>query len=581
MKRYLITTADERTWVFDKPALFLGEWCFRYDRKHIWSNLEFEIATPYGVDPIVKKKDLDYLNDLNEAFLSRISEMMNKLHSISHSNRYWNLVLGHWIQRYLRVFYNRYKTIEQVLERYEISGTTSLKFDLFELASNDSIGFILNVNKDFWNHILNIEILKFFGVKVIDYKSELAYNKDVKQQFVNSKVIWKRILLYAVNNILPLFSRKSDAFLINTYLPFRSEIFLQLRLKQFPQVWKSQEIAQWDINEGLRNSLNLPISNEQNFETFAWRILPKVIPRCFVEGYRDILMNSKKVNWPKKPRFIFTSNNFDTDELFKVWSAEKVIQGIPYFVGQHGNNYGTLYGFQNLPETIDVDRLITWGWSRDSRKQIPAFVLTKCNESKGVYDPAGDLLLIEFPPAIRLGPEDSWFDFTKYFDEQIDFYKKLPEKIRKRAIIRLHSSSKHYGWFDEERWKEVDLEIKIDSYQSKLRDLIAKSRVVVHSYDSTGILETLSLNIPTLCFWRNEFAHLVEEAVPFYKKLEKVGIFHSSPQDIAEFISKNWKTIDSWWYSKDVQNVRLIFCDQYARKVKNPISVLEKILDIR
>lgn len=154
---------------------------------------------------------------------------------------------------------------------------------------------------------------------------------------------------------------------------------------------------------------------------------------------------------------------------------------------------------------------------------------------------------------------------------------KITRKIRKRTIIRLHNSSKHYSWFDEERWKDVDLEVKIDSYQSKLKDLIAKSRLVVHSYDSTGILETLNLNIPTICFWRNEFAHLVEEAVPFYEKLKEVGIFHSSPRGIVEFISKNWDTIDLWWFSKDVQDVRLIFCDQYARKVKNPISVLEKI----
>lgn len=34
--RYLITTADERTWKFDRPVLFLGEWCRLYDRRHVW-----------------------------------------------------------------------------------------------------------------------------------------------------------------------------------------------------------------------------------------------------------------------------------------------------------------------------------------------------------------------------------------------------------------------------------------------------------------------------------------------------------------------------------------------------------------
>ena len=33
--RYLITSADELLWKFDRPVIFLGEWCRRFDRKHI------------------------------------------------------------------------------------------------------------------------------------------------------------------------------------------------------------------------------------------------------------------------------------------------------------------------------------------------------------------------------------------------------------------------------------------------------------------------------------------------------------------------------------------------------------------
>ena len=48
--RYLITTADERTWKFDQPAIFLGEWCKLYDRKHIWLKMNAIVAEPYGLD---------------------------------------------------------------------------------------------------------------------------------------------------------------------------------------------------------------------------------------------------------------------------------------------------------------------------------------------------------------------------------------------------------------------------------------------------------------------------------------------------------------------------------------------------
>ena len=62
LKYYLITTADERTWKFDRPVLFLGEWCCLYNRKHIWQNMDAIIAEPYGLGQ--KQKDLDYLETL-------------------------------------------------------------------------------------------------------------------------------------------------------------------------------------------------------------------------------------------------------------------------------------------------------------------------------------------------------------------------------------------------------------------------------------------------------------------------------------------------------------------------------------
>ncbi|AOP33695.1 transferase [Leptospira tipperaryensis] len=577
MKRFLITTADERSWNQEESVLFLGEWCLRYDRRHVWSALNAEIAIPYGVDPNVKKQDLGYLRNLNEVFLEELTVFLNRLHGVSNSTRYWNLILGHWILRYLRILYNRYRTIEQVLDRYEISGTISLDYKEFDLAPNDSILFILNANENFWNHILNVEILKYFGLKEIVKKNEPAFlNKVIP--LPSKQSAWKRILHYFIDQVVPLFSREKDAFIINSYLPFIYELKLQVGLKQIPQIWKSQKLSEWEIDPNLRKEFQIAVSGEQSFESFARNMIGRCLPLCYVEGFSELLQKSKKVNWPSKPRFIFTSNNFDTDELFKVWSAERVNEGVPYFVGQHGNNYGTLYGLEKLPELISTDGFVSWGWSYDEQKQLPAFVITKCNEENGIYDPSGGLLLIELPPPLRLGPEDVWQDFTQYFEEQLDFYESLPDDIRNMVIVRLHNSSKHFEWFDKERWKEKFPTVQIDPNHLKLQDLIAKSRLVVHSYDSTGILETLSLNIPTLCFWRNDLSHLVEEAIPYYERLKEVGIFHSSHASTAEFITSQWDSIEVWWQSEEVQSVRSLFCNRYARKVPNSISTLKKIL---
>ncbi len=57
IKRHLVTTLDERTWKFDRPVLFLGEWCRIYDRKNIWRNMNADVLKPYGVELFKKKND--------------------------------------------------------------------------------------------------------------------------------------------------------------------------------------------------------------------------------------------------------------------------------------------------------------------------------------------------------------------------------------------------------------------------------------------------------------------------------------------------------------------------------------------
>src|SRR4051794_24293848 len=100
MQRYLITTADERSWKFDRPVLFLGEWCRLYKRRHVWSGMDAIVAEPYGLDPRQKIRDVAYIEELSSRLLSELTTALNECHGTQHSERYWNIVLGHWLQRY-------------------------------------------------------------------------------------------------------------------------------------------------------------------------------------------------------------------------------------------------------------------------------------------------------------------------------------------------------------------------------------------------------------------------------------------------------------------------------------------------
>ncbi len=163
MGLFLVTTADERSWKFDRPVLFLGEWCRLYDRKQVWGGMDAIVADPYGLQVRQKERDLAYIQALSSQLLGEVANELNAFHNTRHSVRYWNIVLGHWLQRYVAITFNRYFTLEQTLKNYEISCTTVFDSTDYSLATNDSLAFILACNDDVWNHVLYAKILNFLG----------------------------------------------------------------------------------------------------------------------------------------------------------------------------------------------------------------------------------------------------------------------------------------------------------------------------------------------------------------------------------------------------------------------------------
>ena len=132
--------------------------------------------------------------------------------------------------------------------------------------------------------------------------------------------------------------------------------------------------------------------------------------------------------------------------------------------------------------------------------------------------------------------------------------------------------------FEDLRWRDRCPHTKIELGIINIGKLIKKNRLVVHSYDSTGLLETLSLNIPTMCFWRDGLNHLLPSAKPYYELLADAGILFFSPEETAKSIALHWDDISGWWESEKVQDAIQVFCQQYARTVAHPVRELKNLL---
>lgn len=587
MRRYLITTADQRTWKFGDPVIFLGEWCRLYDARQVWAEMDAVVAAPYGISIQEKERDSATIRALYPILLKELAAALNTYHRCTHSVRYWHIIVGHWLIRYLYVVFNRYFTLEQALVNHEVSGTTAFDPTSYCLATTDSQHFLFASNDDVWNNILYSRILNYWGTVEVEVNSDAIRGVKFfyhKYRQETTGLNWgRRLALYAAKNFLPMMSKKHDAFIIDSYLPRLDEIKLQASLGQIPQLWlwSSPRLPDIQPDPGKRINLSIDATNHQGFNRFVRMQMADAIPSCYVEGYGQLVDLTESLPWPSDPQFIFTSNKFDADEVFKTYTASKVEQGAPYFVGAHGSFGVSPYveADNDAPEWMTADKYFTWGITDDRKKTIPAFVFKLAGRKPYRSKRNGEsLLLIECFVPYRKTFWDSYFEFGVYQEEQFRFLSALPERIRKHLIVRLHQAFRDTSWSDERRWSDRSPDTIVETGTIDIRKLIEKSRLVVHSYDSTGIPETLALNIPTMCFWANTLDHLFPKVKPFYQLLYAAGILSFTPEEAAERIASHWDNLDEWWGSKEVQSARKSFCEEIARMEEYPVWTLKRLL---
>ena len=538
------------------------------------------VAEPYGLTDKQKDHDIAYVQGLSNQLLAEMVDALNEFHNTSHGLRYWHILIGYWLQRYVSVAFNRYFTLEQALKNYDVAGTASFDSSAYRLAPADSRAFCYASNDDVWNHVFYSRILNFWGVKTeVDFaplQGVKGFSLDCNSKAVRKFGV-KHIIRKVANFVLPLLSRKRDAFIIESHLPRMEAVKLQLSLGQCPQVWRRPAREYVAFDQERRGSFSIATGNHTGFEKFVRSLLGEVVPICYLEGYDQLVRQVESLPWPTDPRFIFTSNSYAGDEVFKAWTASKVEEGVPYIIGQHGN-FQAYRGHLGWPEVVSGDIFLTWGWSNDNPRNVPAFVFKTAGKKQLKHSPDGGLLLIEVHPPHLVTTWDSLFEFGLYQEEQFRFVEALPETIGEGLTVRFHAEYKNHTWSDEQRWKDRSPRTQIETGSAPIRQLIEKSRLVVHSYDSTGIIDTLFWNIPTVCFWHGGLGHLLPSAKPYYELLRNADILHDTPEQAAEMVTAHWEDLGKWWNSSKVQDARKIFCHEYARAEKKPIQTLKHLL---
>ena len=301
------------------------------------------------------------------------------------------------------------------------------------------------------------------------------------------------------------------------------------------------------------------------------------IPIVFLEGMKSLENFVRTLPWAEKPDVIFTSNNFHSDEVFKLWAVEKVSKGATYVIGQHGNHYGTHRLKRPSVAEVISHKFFTWGWVADKSLHVPLFMFKNAGKKLPRYQSSGGLLFVQSLTATAL-PHGILADYDLYFEDQFKFVENLSADPRSSLRIRLHAWASKLNGFDKQRWQSFDENLTIDDGVELLDHLVSQNRLTVFAFDSTGFLEMVSGDVPAIGFWRGGVDHLTASVVPYYEALNSVGLIHQCPHDAASFINKIWDDPKSWWLSDQVVDARKAFANRFAKHSVNPSKELAAAL---
>jgi putative transferase (TIGR04331 family) len=584
---YLVTTALEETWPDgNQPVLFLGEWCRLYSRKHRWEKMGAEVLGYPWDDRDKLYQDYQYLGDLFEQFLINLSSELNKIHGVDHTLRYWRILIGPWLINFLPIVFDRWSCLEKAISLYPLKGIIALDNEYIDNIPVDMHHFTSLQEEDQWNEFLYFSILKLLGFNKFTIKKESKLNEletldtdGVKEGSKNGRSVLSRLKESAIN-LSSYFASRNNYFILNPYLSRRDNVELQLKLFQFPARYPDERCDKVNPSISFRK-WQLPSSEDDTvFERIVKELIPLQIPQTYLEGYDKLCSKTSNLGWTKKPKLIWTSNSYYLDDIFKMWAAERVEEGVPLVIGQHGGHYGQgLFSFPEYHELMISDRYLSWGWENADDKVVPVGIFKRSNlQKKKKVSKNRILLLISGAPrysgTIISMPMAG--QVNKYLDDQFEFYRNLSDPVSANVIIRLYPHD--YEWSQYDRWKDTFPNSKIDNGEDTFDKALVSSDLVIAGWNTTTYLESMSSGIPTVIFWNPEYFELREEASVLFKDLKKVGIYHTNPVDAANHVIKIWGDIKGWWNLPDVVAAREEFLNKYALSCDHLTDKLRSVL---
>lgn len=489
---------------------------------------------------------LDEVGRCRPMVLANLKELLDSYHRESRSIAYYDLLASDWLEPFTHLVYAAWREV--------LAGNISNEKQQIPVS-----GDLTDAGKLRWQGNSLHEHLRWAVARLLEGGSPKDWTFQCESVVIasgGSESLSLRLLRKVA-------TAKPDVLVT---LPY----YKCSKIEWMNALWRWRRWLAWD-------NLQYPIRISSQLD-FAWRkaqatatlpvtnlnelvrvLLPLHLPVALLEGFAEY--RKAVLAFPvARPKVVYSANALYNHLAWKLLVAEWREQGTRLLYHQHGGGYGidrihTLGEF----EMRVADRYYTWGWHNDSPKVQPLSpAVLHCPKKKRKY-----ILLscVEYPKVfyrLHFQPMPGTIEIMQR--ETCEFLAALPN--RKKLLVRPYPDD--YGWGSVDMMRKAAPDARFDDHREGSFERYAESRLVIHNYLGTGWLETLALDIPTLCFYDPETYAFREAAQSYIDALENVGVLHRSGKSAARFVASLGDSVESWWNKSEVQEASRNFVKRYA-----------------
>lgn len=580
---FLALTPHPQFWKFrNNSIVLLGDWCINDKTKPILEGKNYSIVQSPWKDKRIYES-VPYCFELMRFWMPHFTKILNEVHRVEKTERYWKVLLSCWLYDYISILYDKYLRIEKAIEEYGDIETYFLNENAFLPILNLETQWGFLADDDFHLQIFSI-IGREMGLKaktVTLPEKEFRINNGF---FIQTQ--WKKKLkLLVIQGIIKILQNlnpflKKDVILEGIATEYKfilSQVSGQNLLYSIPNIHtgllKNKNCN--GVSKNLDRDIFKRLPSRNRFEEIARNAIKIGFPQVYFEKYGAVLKEITPYT-QKRRKIVIAITNWYNDESFKFIAAEIADKGGRLIGLQQGGAFGAVMDMASeLVERYVTDVFIGSGWGEkeDIKKEIckvvplpiPKYSKIKnshrCKTDKCIF--VGNMIpKYAYRIQTFLIPEE----MEEYFHWKYIFFKKLREDILKRFCYRPFFGD--YGWNEIGRIKKEFPEMNIFKGGNLLREM-KKCKLVISDHLATSYLESLITNTPTVLYWDKEIFKIRPSANKYFDLLRDVKILHDEPASAAAHINDVFDDVNKWWGNESVQNVRVQFVNYMGLSSKN------------